>query len=250
MTERPNLIEFSLPAQTEVLNFLRRIWFHPLLDEATKKHREGFPKKFGEWCEAYGIETQQVFAVLVGSSQWVCAKGSDHDFFLYGMPKIIDRIIHPSSFEAEVKEARIPSKIHAIAAVSLGSAPSTYFEVAPLLLTPDNFVAGNLNLAAELRRVVLGSEKPDWLTVKFYYDKYMRGWPRLVAGPKSYERRFQRFNRALDNRAKEVAKRTKEGVKTRYVEAFKRSLENLKLPSVEVYKEAISQTGGYLSLQI
>ena len=237
MTERPNLIEFSLPAQTEVLNFLRKIWLHPLLDETTKKHREGFPQKFREWCEAYGIDRSQVAAVLVGSSQWVTTQNSDYDFVLY-TPK--ESLVVPCYLQKDVKI----SSIHPVAIATRNSILCQY-EFAPLFLTPDKFIAGNLELISEFRRMILGSKEPDWITVRFYFEKYIKGWPKLGSGC-----RFQRFANSLDDRAEMIAGRTEERVKTRYIEAFKRSLENLKLPSVEVYKEAISQTGGYLSLQI
>jgi|GEM_PF-6121367 len=249
------LREVPLSPQLEIVSFLHRVWSHSLLDEKTINHRRGFPKRFEDWCRPWGLNPQSLAAVLTGSSLWSTDRtgyrqGSDWDFHLYGPKEVIlpyrelrrkeslynehadlfydDWDIHPESITAD-------SEIICVAAL------------APLLLTPDNFIAGNLDLARIYRRLLLGLKNPNEKELREHFERFMKGWPEYEDVPSRTGDRKGRLEAALHKRANEI-ERKGANLGEEVTQRFLQHRAEIEPPPLAVFIQAIEATNGVLVL--
>jgi len=242
--------EIKISAQNEVNTFLRNVWHHRLVDEQTALHRKEFSENFNNWCRAWELDPHSVVGVLGGSSLWSThggghISGSDWDFTLYGPRKILypfrerrhreyynehaqemypDWFIHPEKTYADTELINITS-------------------LAPLLLTPDNYVAGNLDLAHAYRKIVLRLKNPDYQQLLDFFGTYMKGWPEYTATQSRSGSRLDRYNDALRITGEEIAK-GRPSVKNRFTQSFEQKRSLIEPPPLNVFKEAVKATGG------
>ena len=235
------------PPNKHVVSFLKKVWNHPLLTEATIQHRSAFPAKFQEWCEKWKLDPNQLVAVPAGSSRWIVdEKGnSDWDFILYGPRSIIEPYINT---RAQISPK--PDHTNQLAAHPVDEYyddwPPMIEPLAPLLLTPDNFIAGNKDLAAKIRLratklKILGSND-----IGNYFDVFMKGWPERKDANKRLQRK-QRLESNLDRLSADYANRT--GLpKDKYTDTFYKVLNEIEPPPIDIYIQAIKDNQGKILL--
>jgi len=255
-------MEAPLAPAPIIISFLNKVWRHPLLDEKTIDHRRQFPEKFKLWCQPWGVNPQTVSAVLVGSSLWTTdriehGEGSDWDFILYGPDGVINAL-RKSREEKRYNEHGQeifadwdihPDRIYA------SSDLKELANLAPLLLTPDNFIAGNLELARQYRLKLLDMKDPHQKQLNYEFDHYMRGWPSLEFPESRTGDRRERFENVLNRAATAKAKKLgipivfkDEPFLTKFKELFKNAMQKIEVPSLEIYKKTLEQTKGALIL--
>lgn len=243
--------EVHLSPTREVAIFHQRAWHHRLVDEKTVEHRRQFPEKFAAWCRPWGLKPNSLVAVLCGSSQWSTnhrgfGSGSDWDFILYGPNKVLEpyqaRRARERFWNSHAEQIYDDWEIHP-EAIWNDSELTTVSPLAPLLLTPDNFIAGNLELAHEYRRRLLGLTDPSPDELQGYFDKYMKGWPN-VTWPKSRTgNRRERFEKALEVAAKSAGHGIPK-VEEKFGEKFSERMEGFEPPSLETFRRAVVATSG------
>lgn len=227
---------------TEIEKFVTRMWEHPLVDERMRKHRTQGTEFLEKIVDVHGLSDSRWIGIPVGSTLWVVNPESDHDFALVipnDHPKGFMDIYYDYSHEnSHNKTKKLPIDIVRIGSESdLLRIAST--EKYALLFTPDEYIAGDLNLAHSLRlRIVdkmsrenkFPDDMSDWL------EWYVKKWPQLG------DKREGRYKAAL----KERAWQSNDPFGWRRV--FEDNVANLKLPSFEDYASAIKQRNGALNI--
>ncbi|OGG03731.1 hypothetical protein A2W14_05065 [Candidatus Gottesmanbacteria bacterium RBG_16_37_8] len=133
----------------------------------------------------------------------------------------------------------------------------------PLLLTPDDYIAGNINFAQELRRFLASRMKIDgthfdpnaiWDTaehldaaIKDFFIIYFKGWPFIVheLSPKKIKEKQDRFGKILDERASQAKIIPKQAYKTKFLS----SLNKITPPNLDVFLNALAYSDGKLRIR-
>lgn len=249
----PNLVEPS--PYIRVISFLHNVWNHPLLTEATIQHRRQFPDKFKEWCNVWGIDSQKLVAVPVASTLWIVDEQgkSDHDFIFYGFKKDIQPYVDQlplllRAHKVDDKRLEVEGDIHPVESLI-----EPYFlsdsQLVSLLLTPDNFVGGNIKLAAQYRMHILHIYNQQSKAIREYFDREIKGWSTKTSPAKTGEsrKRIVRFEKTLDKRATDLEIRTGFS-QEEYKKRFSQMLQDIEPPPFSVFTSAIQHTQGKLLL--
>lgn len=245
----------------EVERFLTRVWMHPLLDSVTvEKRRAGLAAIAQEMQE---LAVEDYAAVMVGGALWKTTTESDVDFVVFVKDAtkpplvMISRLDYIESLKVDTLACRTALRVW-----QPGQRRFVGYDVGQyggdILLTPDEFIAGDLEFARELRlgmmeylRSVGGKGK--WQRyIEDWFDTNYRRWseetvPRREGSGRQIKgadaSRQGRYNRALEARSKQS------GNPEKWQAAFEKAKQDLKVPGFETYASAIWANGGELTLR-
>jgi hypothetical protein len=235
----------------QVREFVTRVWEHPLLDEQTRRHRYEAKGKLSNVLNDLGFTNDDFIAVPVGSLLWSVDEQSDYDYqLLFSNLETKERYrkLHLDTFLEQRNIQVIGNPTYANTEEKIILSDSHF---ADLLLTPDEYLSGNIQLAGKLRQSILGLySEADYL---YYWDRVVvplfdggyRYWElstdKVIEKPVK-ESRFTRFNIALAKRSQQSR------VPSRYHGAFRYARDKLKLPSLKTYTEAMRESNGSLHI--
>lgn len=155
----------KLPPKDTLRQFLSLVWNRDDVTEKTINYRKQFTAKFNLWCQDWKLDPNSVCAVLAGSSRRnVKSSGeSDWDFILYGPDKLLgefETVRHEKRQSMLIDEYSI-SMDSIIHPVMYARDSEIKNNGAALLVTPDNYVAGNIKYAQRLRKRTAQTIKID-----------------------------------------------------------------------------------------
>ena len=244
-----------------VIRLLDRVWIHPLLTEDTVAHRAQFPAQFEEYCRQRRLDSTQVCAIPVGSSLWIVSSEgqSDWDMLMYTndldfRDEYINQHLQrmrrecpdlPDNRLLSLTDEDPDSKCQSFGIAAIGDRNLKKF--VPLLLTPDNFIAGNVEIARELRQYLLSQVHPSQdgeleKAIQEQFETYMKSWPDADFSGQS--KRYPRYLEALGNKAKN----TRGHHITRTWALFKKNLDEIQPPTATEFRQLLTQTNGSLVL--
>lgn len=282
-------IENKSQALTEVEKFLTLLWEHPLVDMQTRDYRTRGIEGTEKLVASLGINSDDYVAVPYGSIRWSVkspvesketAKPSDFDIYLIIKNEQVYKEIWKVNGEVLFEDCVLQFQ----SALTLDDIKNHTQQVAitpeemNFLLTPDEYVIGNLDLARQVRIGAINSSniypntdrawnnKKGYLHTVFYKD--FKNWPavpdeRVWAWDpsrgltmtdvkkesrekwnyqKEHKGRLHRFLDRLRLRAQQT--RNPNVFINRFMEAY----QNLELPDFSVYKEAILASRGELHI--
>lgn len=227
--------------------FTKRLWMHPLVSEETLAFRKECIDVITEAFELHKVNPKYCFAIPTGSFATIPTKHSDRDIFL--MHTIPDNLrerqqLRDGIYELETQALDGLSVMNVLPIESL-MLPVRINAIPVILWTPDEYIAGNKELAIDTRRRLAQmflkpeSESRWGKHVVSVYDTFYRDWRKLPTGQGKREARFQNAleTHPIDERwrptwEKVVIHRT----------------ENLVLPPREIYLSAIIANNGALAL--
>lgn len=267
--------EMRSPALAEVEKFVTRIWEHPLVDQRTQEYREkGIPAIEGLMMRK-GIKPEDFIAIPYGSVRWSVksskeGKGtkepSDFDVFLIFRDEETESLAVRTYGGLLFRDCRF----------SFGGSRTlteieTHKDLSPfmpgnvtqlevnLLLTPDDYIAGNLELARQLRVNAVKYFKDNFY-LEFFFEKDFKNWPdvpmhnlddigyvNLETKPSHWYRhrvkgRRERFFSRLSERSK--ASHDPEA----YIKSFIKSYRAINPPNFSTFRDGILSSGGSLSI--
>lgn len=251
MIEKENSKEFARDYRITA-NFLRKVWFHPLLTGATVAHRAAFPEMFRDFCSKWEINIDEVVAGPLGSSIWIVSEESNHksdfDFAIF-FKNTEDHKKWQELYWLRLNDNRTPLA-HPVAGGCIDNPRplGQMYTIAPILFIPDELLVGNLEIAHNLRLFFADEYKNGnrpttnrtFIEQEFYQIRY---WPE-TSNP-------QRFEKYLEKHAQDFAKLHGREVSLvkRYKSTFIKTLNNFRPPSDETFVNAIRFNGGRLSLE-
>lgn len=233
-------------ALDEVESFVTKIWQHPLLDERTIEHRKNGLDEMNKLLQENNLEDS--FAVLVGSSIWITTEKSDWDFILYQTNPDTTTHIDVKNPNINIIERRSVQQ----------SAVFEFEKHFDLLVTPDEYIAGNVNLARRVRHLILsklvldGHSLEGWKgkqnQARFdnYFRDVIRGWYAFLDyDHNKAEERTNRVKRHLEERAK-LSNMSPE----KYYMEFNAALNRIKPPDINTFCDAMQYTKGALNIDV
>lgn len=227
----------AVPASvTAVERFVTRVWEHPLVDEATRQHRLRGRLRFNEWIKNTGVDKDNCIAFPVGSFVWITNEESDYDLILITNPAF-HRWLHQDSQAAYALRGLHFIDILKYRIIDM----SRWSHFSRLLLTPDEYVFGNTDIARKLRlsslRDLRGYGK---CLIDEMFNIHYRYWDR--SNDYGGGKRRRRFDANLEIRARQSR------CPARWKEAFLDARKQLQVPTFEQFQEALTYTGGALHI--
>lgn len=276
MTELSPQIESSSVQAVE--KFITRVWEHPLLDGKTRQHRQNALAALPPFMENHNIDASEYIGIPYGSFLWITDQESDFDFDIIKF----DQLSHPDDkfTKAEIAARKnTDSKLHLFDIKGIDEdSPDLFLNNSKLLffllLTPDEYLLGNIEKAHELRLKAIDQIAAEPNNVNLYWDQqlpegesagmiqtifeaYFKGWSQhtfttrvgLIAGEKkgrdktraSYEKRKARFEQNL-------AERSAQAYNPQWSKHFLQAFQEISVPPFSVYAEALRQTGGAIHI--
>lgn len=242
-----------------IRNKIMHIWEHPLVNDETRKHRVKARQNAEVFFSQLGVLDQVVCAPM-GSFLWCPDGESDYDMSLITKNFDLFKFLNINSNAIKEKTKLHIYPVRFLSNINLIDG----FEPFEFLLTPDNYIIGNIGEARELRLKIVNdlAQKDDienlWNSKKSLLNRYFninyRDWSLINNGTpfnvvdrllhrKKDRCRKSRFEKNLDKRAKE-SNINQDVWKTKYIEALKK----FQLPSFEDYRKAVMATDGKLSI--
>jgi len=216
-------------------SFVRPIWYHELLTDQTRSLREQAKNGVEDVLVGNHIGLDSVIAIPTGGSRWTL-EGNDpihYQFlFLEDIPPLDD--VRHALNDNWILPRDWDSSERAISHLERSNA------LKALMITPDNFVVGNVEKARELRLKALKKGGKGWWHdgVTDYVDKKVNIWGK----PKSdLDMGKLRFRRALDQRL------AGESSPKEWEKGFFERLKNRKTPPYSDYSHALEQLGGAIN---
>lgn len=254
----------SVEVLKQVQDFIKGMWNHELLDEEMIRHRSQGKGKFEQFLQGQKFDQQYFFGLLAGSSLVVTDETSDYDYFVCGSrEKLCARFFYKVHSILEAEEAQPKQTGISDERGKLAFVDSECFTLADefdmlkedelsdrfaaLLITPDEFVAGNLKLAQRTRLKIIRTlnamenwkRVTVWKQLKTYITKNYCGWMN-----ENYwgdvDKRRTRFTTVLAKRFLDEESRRKFLMKFRTYDKH--------LPTFEAYSQAMKKSKGALSI--
>ena len=269
-----------------VKTFLGRVWEHSLVDKNLRRHREGIKTAANEVFEAFGVEPEHCVAIPVGSMPWGVDEETDYDFIVvtddYDTYAKMTRKLkdYVDDQQSRVTRHRELLDVMQVAYSGKISDPSNVYLFIPLFLVPDDYLGGNLEVAAQARLNAIRyfeklSEQPgfghwDWRetlsgAIEGAFDTNYRHWDSHIIEREekrdipfeSTADREERLNLAVANNAKRLTRikrllaqrKSHSGNPGKVEVLFNESREKIKPPSYEEYRQAILADNGHLRLR-
>jgi hypothetical protein len=246
-----------------VSTFLREVWEHPLLDDDTRRHREEGKAALQRTLAAHGLTDSQVIGIPVKGYLWSMTDLSDYDFRVIATDskkELFDDVKNHITDWIHLNDVIGPDELVDVKhhGEKLDVHPAAY----DLLLTPDEFIVGDLTTAQSLRITVADRFHDRRLTHNYWTGRtnsaqahfqaqYMQ-WGiareriRITAprteGTFPHVSKHARFEQLIFDRSQ--LEPDPEG----WEKAFMRSLRHRELPPLAVYRRALKQTQGALSI--
>lgn len=220
--------------QALIDSFVRPIWYHELLTDDTRKYRELTSESLKFVLSDNQISLDSVIAIPTGGSRWALT-GEDpvHYQFLF-LDQAPDLDDLDASFRAQYVVPRDWMSIDdALAHLDESNA------LKALMLTPDEFVVGNLERARELRLEALKlGGKNWWRSVEEYVEKKVNTWGKRKHENDTGKRRFEAaLHRMLSSQNDPEEWRA----------GFLERLKSRRTPSFVDYSTALESLGGAIS---
>lgn len=255
-SERTSRIELNHTPQEEVGIFVTRLWEHPLVDQQTRQHRQDGLERITDVMGKSYIQ-DAYFAVPFGSMhRGGVNEESDFDFFLFMHNKRGNErsITYVKSMGLQQK---IDIKVIDIDDFMHGNPTHRFdhaFESANILFTPDEYVAGNTDLAQSLRLAVatsiqaLAYPSSAWATITgiALNDRLKKSEEATDNNDPEYDHKFydrkERLSKAL------YARSSQSQNPTLYEEKFLKARDILTPPSSRIYCQAMLKTNGAINI--
>lgn len=244
-------------AVAQVQKFVTRIWMHPLLKEETQYFRLDNLSAVDEVLYANNLQDDIVAFPQGGANILGLRPGSDADFVFFARKGSSINGVRGDEAVSELKGLFYDKGHNQIDVLGLcfpdkhfpGRSPwgNNWYLAVPLV-TPDELVAGNVNLAREIRRKIVDKTKDrDWNSLKrdfreAYNMAHLLGWPH-----DNYLNKLKRIDR-LQRLIKERSEMSLSQEK--WASALRRSWFSYdkKFPEQHVWQQALEATGGSLSV--
>ncbi|MEK7588011.1 MAG: hypothetical protein AAB457_04300, partial [Patescibacteria group bacterium] len=245
------------PAIAELQQFITNVWQHPLLTQMTIGHRKLGAELFLSFLKKNNIDPNNYVAIPVGSSVWITEDTSDHDFIVIARTENDRRILK------NLNLGMLPDDISfldTIVAQDIATDDSTKYSLIPILFTPDEYIAGSVAFAQNIRTFLITSMQisnteitpeiqitPEmWnQNIQEIFTKYYREWAYGIDEFRASNetKRIQRLKMALAKRAKQSKMGEEE-----YMKQFVLALSAIHPPALDVFIDALTQTRGKLIL--
>jgi len=174
------------PKDTEWLgNLVNMLWEHPLLDGLTRKHRANFRLEAEKMIRHFGDEPDNYVLVPEGSLVWLVGEDSDFDFEMFRSES--GKITGDNLWDIEEFNPglRINNTIWKISDI-FESGPREWEIFSSLLITPDRYLVGNVELARQTRMELVGKLERANQTEREVFEGWfgqhldkMINWPKL-----------------------------------------------------------------------
>lgn len=255
---KAELSEYIDPS-VQVTDFISGVWNHDLLDLRTKELRLQAKDAVEQTLGGYHITNDMYIAIPVKGYVWSLTDTSDYDY----------RIIANNGEENLYNEARkkISNWVHVVDLVEQDKLihepknrkPVIHSAAYELLLTPDNFIVGNIQAAQEARLKIVRylSEPHDGHNYwdgknDSLQDHFQAQYIQWGIGKNSKEAKpapdqdfgklskHARFDILLFDRSQQEVN------PLQWQRDYLKSLQSRKIPSVKVYKHALEESQGAL----
>lgn len=235
------------PSSTKIVgDFLRGLWYPSTLNPYTHDFRNRSIRGLEETFNRRGLKNNEFVALPVGSvAVGLATHKSDIDTlaivdadkytFLRYLRFLPIRCGFGNKWSVDLLSCSSVSFAH------LNTASLEIETLAALSLTPDEFIAGNLDYARALRVGVLEGENHEktWESIEKAFDGHYKGWAERDFDGK---KRRERYDANLSALARETY--SPGGFISRAMEAH----SALQLPAFEIYREALRETSGALRI--
>ena len=235
----------EVQALEQVEGFVTKVWEHPLLDAFTIEHRQKGIAAMETVLKENNLENG--FAVLTGSSIWIAKENSDWDFIVYQKNPDTSAPIIQNNERVNIIDIRVAQE----------SAVFYFDRHFDLLVTPDEYIVGNIKLARQIRLLILnklildGELNDGWngelnqARIDKYFSEKIRGWFFLSSefAPDKMEERYKRVQNNLDIRS-DLAQMPKE----KYIAEFNKAMNEISPPKISTYWKALQYTNGELHI--
>lgn len=265
--DSPNSQDLSKSESSEALTisdyakFLTRVWFHPLLNEQTLKHREEGMLRFSSYLQRFNLDADSFIALPIGAAVWSVEPNSDYDIVVicndYELLKKIEW-----AYKGKHQEEFGPIKTRERYAEGLGMHITAVAQMeAELLnkkgqgflprvfLTPDMYISGDLDEVAKLRLHFLSRIQELDKVSTFWdnsnsvmhttFDRWYREWRYL---PNIDNKRQQRYNERLEMRALQALD------PELYKIAFEITLSDIQIPPFDTCREDLINGKGHINI--
>ena len=237
-------------AYHRVAVFTTRVWEHPLIDSSTRNHRAKFSQAAEKIFTQYQIDPHSAILVPVGSTKWIAGRLSDYDVHLFfrSSDTIPARLAEPQLIR-RVGNIHVVGEVYDSTSSTIGPYPSN--AALALLLSPDDYIYGNLDVAAELRLAAITeimTHNPNDISTSqqimdSYFDRNFRQWPNKYQKEDKLTKRGKRFERNLSARAR-LAKMSN----SLYRDAFLKALAGIHPPDLGDYSLGLQYSNGKLAV--
>lgn len=248
--------EYTLSPQEQVRQFVTRVWEHPLVDNQTREHRKLAKTKLQFILEQFGVDPSTYITIPVGSVIWATDKDSDFDYHLVLKDMTVLDSVDKESLKVRLEE----EKVNIVTLYDLESACSDRVNLIVLLLTPDDYIGGNIQIVQDLRLKAVSYLKEQVVgvntyedpeeTINQYFDLFFRNW----SDESSFlARSFRRGKPSDRNRSARISSRLEQRAQQthnpeRYKATFEKARNELRVPDLDMYSKAMINTQGALNL--
>lgn len=220
--------------QALIDSFVRPIWYHELLTDETRKLREEAKVGLEEVLVDSHIGLDSVIAIPTGGSRWTL-EGNDpihYQFIFLDEASPLDDVRHALT-DNWILPRDWSSSERAISHLERSNA------LKALMITPDEFVVGNVEMAKQLRLKALKKGGKDWWrAVEEYVEKKVNTWGKRKRENDTGKRRFEAaLHKMLSSQSDPEAWRAN----------FFESLKSRRTPSFIDYSTALESFGGAIS---
>lgn len=246
----PQEVIFSPVQQVE--KFITDVWEHPLVNGDLRTFRQKSLDTIAENMRIHGVLPDQYAAIPAGSFRWAVDSSSDYDYNLIDFPEEHEKSRRRVDDPFENAQLAQIADIQFVEVVSLPVLLGFYTGTrAAILLTPDDYVAGNKEKVKATRLALLvyiARRGPDQLwdasdsAIRQYFNRFFKNWGEASGLSTKQSERAGRFADRLSERANQA--HNPETWKRGFLDA----LENVRLPSFEIYRNAMEETNGALRL--
>lgn len=222
----------------QVEQFVTRVWEHSLLTSETRQFRKTALEELASIAENVDVGQEEYVGIPVGSFRWIPNKMSDYDYLLIA---IGGKALFFNSIDARTNYMIGKCQLHVVNSCRGVLSRPTGDIGTQLLLTPDDYIAGNIPAARNLRLSTIQRMRDlvtedAWESEGGIFNEFIRYWD------ESSPKRAMRYHSALQQRANQTHNPRK------WMEQFENAKNNLQLPSFEVYYDALQQTEGALHI--
>lgn len=235
------------PAVYEIRRFVTNIWNNPLVDEKTRAFREESRAKFLQFFKDNNIPMDKFIAIPYGSLLWVTDDASDADYML--IQKSFNDSVDFRPYYSFLDTIKVAP--HTAADVDSVINGPDYKTLLSLIITPDEYLIGNLALAAEIRKTgvnnALGQFNRNYAQARMEttFETSYKNWKdldrmRWESAKSGSRARMVRYNKALAQRASQTHAPEK------WKKAYEKALEDTWLPDLSVFAQCFNFTGGEL----
>ncbi len=265
------MTEFSSPKESpspkeQVERVVTALWEHPLLDDATVAHRKAALAALPSFLNKFGIDESEYVGVLKGSSQQIVDDTSDYDFMIIRPKEFTtkdDKFSHAQDASGGAQPKIDIFNVYGISPENPRLVDNFMYIMTQLLFTPDEYMAGNIELARQYRRAAVeqlalnpGSLRLFWGDdsnenkgmLRYNFADCFKNWGIVPQNSRSGmkmghnpQNRLEKEQRRLNTN---IELRAQHSNDPRWSEHFLQAIKELQPPSFAAYKEYLSQTDG------